>query len=416
VGETACLTHQPHDATVIAEADPAVPALELAAGPDGWPAARVAAGAQAEVVVYEVTRNLLDMMQRALSLREDLEEVYTARAVEACVRNGALCAGLPAETRGEVADFLLESGRLEFRRVPPGQLIVAEAESAHDLYLIRLGTVRVFRTVARRERVIDQRSRGDYVGATSLLGDELWRRGLLPADAEPGGRRASAAAVDRVEVVRVPGELFRETCARFPDLRESLFQESARRLRAAERGLPAGVLDDYVNEGLFQAQRLLVLDLSRCTRCDECTRACADSHPDGHSRLLREGPRFGDFLVATSCRSCHTPYCMDGCPVDAIHRREGRLEVVIEDHCVGCGLCEKNCPYGAIQMVSRCEPGKGPAARAVLGAPRQAVNCDLCEGGTPYCVEACPHEAAFRVDGPALLNEVVTRIDRADCR
>ena len=46
---------------------------------------------------------------------------------------------------------------------------------------------------------------------------------------------------------------------------------------------------------------------------------------------------------------------MDGCPVDAIHRREGHLEVVIENHCVGCGLCEKNCPYGAIQMVSRSE-------------------------------------------------------------
>ena len=33
------------------------------------------------------------------------------------------------------------------------------------------------------------------------------------------------------------------------------------------------------------------------------------------------------FLVATSCRSCHTPYCMDGCPVDAIHRGAQSLEV-----------------------------------------------------------------------------------------
>jgi Fe-S-cluster-containing hydrogenase component 2/CRP-like cAMP-binding protein len=412
----ACLTHQPHDATVVAAADPAVPALELVSDPYGWPAARVVAGAPPAVIVYEVTRNLLDMMQRAPSLREDLEDVYTARAVEDCVSHGGWCAGLPPGTRQEAAAFLLKSGQLEFRHVDPGQALVAEGETAHDFYIIRLGTVRVFRTVARRERVFDKRSRGDYVGAVGLLADELRRRGVLSGDREPGGRLASVAAVDPVEVVRVPGGLFRELCERFPDLRERLLEESARRLRAAEAGPPAGVLDDYVNQGLFQGQRLLVLDLTRCTRCDECTRACADSHPDGHSRLLRDGPRFGDFLVATSCRSCHTPHCMDGCPVDAIHRRQGRLEVVIEDHCIGCGLCAKNCPYGAIQMVARPEPGPEPRLKAAVGGARRAVNCDLCDGGTPYCVEACPHDAAFRLDGPTLLKKVVTRIDRAERR
>src|SRR5206468_1205313 len=72
---------------------------------------------------------------------------------------------------------------------------------------------------------------------------------------------------------------------------------------------PPGVLGEYVELGLYQGQRLLALDLVKCTRCDECTKACADSH-DGTARLLREGLRFGDFLVATSCRSCHKPYCM----------------------------------------------------------------------------------------------------------
>jgi Fe-S-cluster-containing hydrogenase component 2 len=158
----------------------------------------------------------------------------------------------------------------------------------------------------------------------------------------------------------------------------------------------------------------LVLDLTSCTRCDECTRACADSH-DGNARLLREGLRFGDFLVATSCRSCHKPYCMEGCPVDAIHRRGGRLEVVIENHCIGCGLCERNCPYGAIHMVPRAQPN--PAALAAGGNPnvtaaRRAVNCDLCNGEEPFCVEACPHVAAFRTSGPDLLDEVLSRLNR----
>src|SRR5262249_2726951 len=161
-------------------------------------------------VVYEVTRNLLDMMQRSASCQEDLEEVYTTRAVEACVRNGTMCAGLPAETREQVAAFLLQSGQREFRRAAPGQTAIAGGEPGPDLYIIRLGTVRVFRTVAGRERVIDKRSPGDYFGLIAVLADELRWRGLLPRGAGPAGRMASIAALDPVEVVRVHGGLFKE--------------------------------------------------------------------------------------------------------------------------------------------------------------------------------------------------------------
>ena len=41
---------------------------------------------------------------------------------------------------------------------------------------------------------------------------------------------------------------------------------------------------------------------------------------------------------------------MSGCPVDSIHRGK-HLQIVIEDHCIGCGLCASNCPYGNIFMV-----------------------------------------------------------------
>jgi Fe-S-cluster-containing hydrogenase component 2 len=109
---------------------------------------------------------------------------------------------------------------------------------------------------------------------------------------------------------------------------------------------------------------------------------------------------------------------MEGCPVDAIHRRGNHLEVVIENHCIGCGLCERNCPYGAIHMVPRGTPN--PAALDVAGgnpnvtAARRAVNCDLCGGDEPYCVQACPHEAAYRRTGPALLEEILHRLETHD--
>jgi len=101
--------------------------------------------------------------------------------------------------------------------------------------------------------------------------------------------------------------------------------------------------------GLIQGQRLMLIDLDRCTRCDECVRACVNTHDDGRSRLFLDGPRFGKYLVPTSCRACLDPVCLIGCPVGSIRRGDNR-QIVVEDWCIGCGLCATNCPYGSIQM------------------------------------------------------------------
>jgi Fe-S-cluster-containing hydrogenase component 2 len=91
---------------------------------------------------------------------------------------------------------------------------------------------------------------------------------------------------------------------------------------------------------------------------------------------------------------------MIGCPVGSIRRRE-TLEIVIEDWCIGCGLCAKSCPYGNINMHQIGEAGEEQAR------PKQkAITCDLCAGlKEPSCVYACPHEAALRVDPRAFFGE-----------
>jgi Fe-S-cluster-containing hydrogenase component 2 len=108
---------------------------------------------------------------------------------------------------------------------------------------------------------------------------------------------------------------------------------------------------------------------------------------------------------------------MTGCPVDSIHR--GRhLQIVIEDHCIGCGLCADNCPYGSIFMI-RNERSRIAVAdpdhdgRTHSLAQLKAANCDLCDAAGnllsphPACVAACPHDAAFRMSGPELLERVM---------
>jgi Fe-S-cluster-containing hydrogenase component 2 len=193
----------------------------------------------------------------------------------------------------------------------------------------------------------------------------------------------------------------------------------------------------YVDLGLYQGQELLVLDLEKCTRCDECVRACADSH-QGVTRVVRDGPRFGHFLVAVSCRTCHDPYCLTGCPVNAIHREGTGLEIRIDDHCIGCGLCAHNCPFGSIHMVEHADDGairdlppaewltRAEAEEKAGGKPASfadrsvgpkrsarllAVNCDLCNGSAtgPRCVYACPHDAAHRMTGDRALELATLR-------
>ena len=90
---------------------------------------------------------------------------------------------------------------------------------------------------------------------------------------------------------------------------------------------------------------------------------------------------------------------MVGCPVGSIHRQNS-LEIVIENWCIGCGLCARQCPYDNIAIhefdVERknIETGKMETVTA-----KKATVCDLCSAHSePSCVYACPHDAAKRVD------------------
>jgi CRP-like cAMP-binding protein/Fe-S-cluster-containing hydrogenase component 2 len=383
-GEMSCLNHYPRSATVVA--------LE-------------------ETELLEIHRNVLHMLQRTEASRRILDGAYRSRSLARELRQLSMFQGLAEADRARCAEMLRD--RAEIVRVDRGQPIFRQGDVANDFFKVRLGFVKVSQRLGNQDRVIDYlgpgRSFGEIGLVTALidLGDALAETGAARAR-----RTATCTALDDVELVRIRGEDFRALVREFPTARDHLVAE-ARRLLDRDRTRSAHAddnLEGFLENGLYSAQKLLVLDLESCTRCDECTRACSDTH-DGITRLIREGLRFENFLVASSCRSCLDPYCLVGCPVDAIHRKPrenhpGAVEIVIEDHCIGCGLCSTNCPYGNISM--HAAPGAGEADRRV------ATTCDLCRDlvgpdDDPSCVYACPHDAAFRMSGQDLLKIVTAR-------
>ncbi len=252
---------------------------------------------------------------------------------------------------------------------------------------------------------------GEIAALSSIYSNEL-RMELDKLDNKPGVRTTTCSALDHVELVKIKSSDLKRIADVNPEFREQLITRARQFLSRdadQESSLSTNKFE-FVEQGLYNAQSLLVLDLESCTRCDECTKACADAH-DGESRLIREGLRFENFLVATSCRSCTDPYCLVGCPVNAIFR-EGSKEIVIEDHCIGCGLCASNCPYGNITMYGheRDEP-RVENGREIPVIQQKATTCDQCKSldSEPRCVYACPHHAAFRMTGYELQEKIAAR-------
>ena len=228
----------------------------------------------------------------------------------------------------------------------------------------------------------------------------------LKQDLEANPSRVELVKLDRDDLASVSPE-FRRTLEAIKDQRVANLKENIPVRAAAVRSLQSQS-PEFETLGLVQGQRLMLIDLEKCTRCGACVEACVDAHADGRNRLYLDGPRFDKYLVPVTCRSCLDPVCMIGCPVGAIARGDNG-EIRIRNHCIGCQLCADQCPYGSIHMSDRELANSEPASLFQLETgvvlkefTQKAVVCDLCAslGGNhgPSCVYACPHEAAMRVD------------------
>ncbi|MEQ5787373.1 cyclic nucleotide-binding domain-containing protein [Erythrobacter sp. NFXS35] len=319
-------------------------------------------------------------------------------------------------TKEDVAPLVASAEVMQARA---GQVIVKEGADDKDVFIVRRGSMIVEKQIGERPVFLSYLPAGSYFGEMAVI--------------DGSARTATVKAAIKSEVIRLPGEGFLDLLARNPALRERALTDMAGRrdinaFIESRKDSFSGAVDLYsetaqflVDNGIGEATDVLLIDEKLCIGCDNCEKACADSH-DGLSRLDREAGRtYAHLHVPTSCRHCEHPHCMADCPPNAIKRGPDG-EVFIDETCIGCGNCQRNCPYGVIRMDAKPPkkpnllqwmlfgsgpgPGEAPyswrkkeAEKEAAPKAKLAIKCDMCSGidGGPACVRACPTGAAIRV-------------------
>ncbi|MEM6330795.1 MAG: cyclic nucleotide-binding domain-containing protein [Planctomycetota bacterium] len=389
-GEVAALSRTPGVATVFAETD--VVALEIR-----W-------------------QGLRDLMRYSPAFSEHIHTLYRRNSLQAHLRETPLLAGLSegelsavaAATRFEThgnfdwhADTPGDGGGDDpnardetlFERVAREPLIAEEGQPPAGLMLVRSGFARVSRRRGDGHQTTAYLGKGQAFGAAELA------RTLL--EGAPAVLSHSLRAVGYADLLVIPAEVAVELI--LPKLGPDALLELAN--EADRPALPARTLDYLVDRRLMNGTQAMVIDLDRCTRCDDCVRACAQTH-DGNPRFVRQGPTHDHLQFANACLQCVDPVCMIGCPTGAIHRdAESGVVRINEPTCVGCSTCANSCPYQNIRMVDIREPGGAIVVDQASGLPIvKATKCDLCVDQLtgPACQNACPHDALVRIDVAAI--------------
>lgn len=319
-------------------------------------------------------------------------------------------------TKDDVAELVASAELVDVRA---GQVVVEEGADDKDIYVIRRGSMIVEKAIGGSPVFLSYLPAGSYFGEMAVI--------------DGSARTATVKAAIKSEVVRFPGAAFVALLDRKPRLREKAMADMASRRQInsfieSRKDSFGTAVDMYsetarflIDNGIGEATDVLLIDEKLCVGCDNCEKACADSH-DGLSRLDREAGRtYAHLHVPTSCRHCEHPHCMADCPPNAIKRGPDG-EVFIDETCIGCGNCQRNCPYGVIRMDAKppkkpsllswmmfgAGPGPGEASyswrkktaeKKGIESPKVAIKCDMCSGidGGPACVRACPTGAAIRV-------------------
>ena len=391
-GEIAALSRMPRGATVFAESDDAE-LLEIR-----W-------------------QGLRDLMKYDDKLRAHIDKIYRARALEAYLRetrmfrrvSDAALQKVMAQT--EFATYGEYDWSGDYKRLaktgaagrPDQEPIVAqEGDYPNGVILVRAGFARLSQKFGHGHRTLNYLGCGQSYGFREIAHN--WRQKKAPVPLQ-----YTLRVIGYTHLIIIPTAVMEELI--LPTMPEKELPPLLEPIESGEETAPAVEIDagakigpdlvEFLTENrFFNGTATMVIDLDRCTRCDDCVRACAATH-DNNPRFLRHGPISGKIMVANACMHCADPVCMIGCPTGAIHRHAFGGEVVINQAtCIGCKACANNCPYDAIRMVEiREEAGQFMVDKEMKPIVK-ATKCDLCveQMGGPACERACPHGALKRMN------------------
>ncbi len=360
-------------------------------------------------------QGLRDLMKYDDALRTHINKIYRERALASYLRATPLFKNLSKEqlaTVAEAVEFstygdydwsgeykrLAQAGSVRPEKEP---VIVGEGDYPNGIVLLRAGFARVCQKFGGGERTLN------YIGAGQIFGlNEIahnWRNKESAVNMQ-----FSLRAIGYTHLLVIPTRVMEEIVLpslpknELPPLIEKRENDldSAPPETVVREKVGAEILEFLTENRFFNGTATMVIDLDRCTRCDDCVRACASTH-DNNPRFLRHGPSAGRLMIANACMHCADPVCMIGCPTGAIHRESFAGQVVINPAtCIGCKSCFTNCPYDAIRMVEvRDERGELLVDQEMKPIAK-ATKCDLCveNHGGPSCERACPHGALTRMN------------------
>jgi Fe-S-cluster-containing dehydrogenase component/CRP-like cAMP-binding protein len=283
--------------------------------------------------------------------------------------------------------------KIELISLKPNKILTTAGEPAGALYLIRSGFLKLKMHTGESDLAVSYLSKGMTRGEVELLieGVDDWR--------------FTASSVGYTELVKISKADFDALLHRYPEIESKLWESAVERIR--ESGYNKKHVDQSefiefaLEQGLVEGNSILLIDLETCTRCDDCVKACADTH-NGRPRFIREGEKYRNFLVTRACYHCRDPVCLVGCPTGAIRRANvGDVVEIDEAICIGCSRCAKKCPYDAITMFDTGTVWPMDAIpKENRGEQRMvASKCDLCytSKSGPACVKNCPNGSAIRV-------------------
>lgn len=124
--------------------------------------------------------------------------------------------------------------------------------------------------------------------------------------------------------------------------------------------------------------KFIEVNLEKCTACRLCEFACSTHHfgevNPSRARIKVNIVSKDFFYYPVVCRQCGKAPCVDACPGEALLRNAetGAIELDREA-CIGCRMCVKACPFGAMGFDK---------------TEKLADKCDLC-AGDPQCVQHC---------------------------